>query len=230
VPGPARRSGPLIDRDRGPDAAILQCTQHAGYPFTWCFLGIPGLLRISVGYGARGDRHSQRSHRGPQRWTQNPKPKFATLTVGNKNYGLPDFERTVGPDVIDIAKLYAQSRMFTYDPVLPPPASCQSKITYIDGDAGKSWSTAATRSSSSRNTATSSKPATSCFTASCRPGQKADFDNRVIHHTMVTSRWRGSSRASAATPNPMAIMVPGGRALGRVLPRLHRHHRSAASA
>ena len=42
--------------------------------------------------------------------------KNATLTVGNKTYDFPILSGTVGPDVVDIAKLYAQSGMFTYDP------------------------------------------------------------------------------------------------------------------
>ncbi|HYI26433.1 MAG TPA: citrate (Si)-synthase, partial [Bradyrhizobium sp.] len=42
--------------------------------------------------------------------------KSATLTVGNKTYDFPILSGTVGPDVIDIAKLYAQAGMFTYDP------------------------------------------------------------------------------------------------------------------
>src|SRR4026208_1031209 len=62
--------------------------------------------------------------------------KTATLTVGNKTYDFPILSGTVGPDVIDIAKLYAQARMFTYDPGFTSTGSCQSKITYIDGDAG----------------------------------------------------------------------------------------------
>src|SRR5260370_8184266 len=62
--------------------------------------------------------------------------KTATLTVGNKTYDFPILSGTVGPDVIDIAKLYAQSGMFTYDPGFTSTGSCQSKITYIDGDAG----------------------------------------------------------------------------------------------
>src|SRR5260221_6645809 len=61
--------------------------------------------------------------------------KTATLTVGNKNYDFPILSGTAGPDVVDIAKLYAQSGMFTYDPGFTSTASCQSKITYIDGDA-----------------------------------------------------------------------------------------------
>src|SRR5438067_11667968 len=62
--------------------------------------------------------------------------KTATLTVGNKTYDFPIISGTVGPDVIDIAKLYAQSGMFTYDPGFTSTGSCQSKVTYIDGDAG----------------------------------------------------------------------------------------------
>src|SRR5258708_15110029 len=62
--------------------------------------------------------------------------QIATSTVGNKPYDFPILHGTVGPDVIDIAKLFAQSGMFTYDPGFTSTGSCQSKITYIDGDAG----------------------------------------------------------------------------------------------
>src|SRR6516162_4576273 len=62
--------------------------------------------------------------------------KAATLTVGNKTYDFPISSGTIGPDVVDIGKLYAQSGMFTYDPGFTSTASCQSSITYIDGDAG----------------------------------------------------------------------------------------------
>jgi len=65
-----------------------------------------------------------------------PSNKTATLTVGNKNFDLPIHSGSVGPDVIDIGKLYGQSGLFTYDPGFTSTASCQSKITYIDGDAG----------------------------------------------------------------------------------------------
>ena len=43
---------------------------------------------------------------------------------------------TLGPDVIDITKLYHEKSLFTYDPGFVSTASCQSKITYIDGDEG----------------------------------------------------------------------------------------------
>jgi citrate synthase len=43
---------------------------------------------------------------------------------------------TIGPSVVDISKLYAQSGMFTYDPGFTSTASCESEITYIDGEEG----------------------------------------------------------------------------------------------
>jgi citrate synthase len=47
------------------------------------------------------------------------------------------YQGSIGPDVIDIRKLYAQTGMFTYDPGFLSTATCQSAITYIDGDKGE---------------------------------------------------------------------------------------------
>ena len=60
--------------------------------------------------------------------------KSGQLTVGDKSYTFPVYEGTIGPDVLDIAKLYGQAGIFTYDPGFTSTASCESKITYIDGD------------------------------------------------------------------------------------------------
>ncbi len=62
--------------------------------------------------------------------------KNATLTVGDKTIELPMFSPTAGPDVIDIRKLYAQAGVFTYDPGFTSTASCDSTITFIEGDEG----------------------------------------------------------------------------------------------
>ena len=53
-----------------------------------------------------------------------------------KTYNFPRMVGTVGPDVIDIRKLYGQTGYFTYDPGFTSTASCESRITYIDGDNG----------------------------------------------------------------------------------------------
>ncbi|RYG10503.1 MAG: citrate (Si)-synthase, partial [Caulobacteraceae bacterium] len=60
----------------------------------------------------------------------------ATLTIGDQSYDLPVLKGTVGPDVLDIRKLYGESDRFTFDPGFTTTAACESKITYIDGDAG----------------------------------------------------------------------------------------------
>src|SRR5205085_10963236 len=63
----------------------------------------------------------------------------ATLSFSNggQNVELPIYKGTIGPDVIDIRKLYAQTGMVTYDPGFMSTGSCQSSITYIDGDKGE---------------------------------------------------------------------------------------------
>src|SRR3954466_13301822 len=60
----------------------------------------------------------------------------ASLTIGGNNYDYDTLSGTVGPEVIDIRKLYGQTGAFTYDPGFTSTASCRSEITYIDGDAG----------------------------------------------------------------------------------------------
>ncbi|AOH86100.1 type II citrate synthase [Sphingomonas panacis] len=60
----------------------------------------------------------------------------AKLSVAGKDVENAVISGTVGPDVIDIRKLYAQTGMFTYDPGFTSTASCDSAITYIDGDEG----------------------------------------------------------------------------------------------
>src|SRR3974390_2583421 len=60
----------------------------------------------------------------------------ATLTLNNKQYELPVFSGSIGPDVVDISKLYGQAGVFTYDPGFTSTAACKSDITFIDGEKG----------------------------------------------------------------------------------------------
>ena len=61
-----------------------------------------------------------------------------TLAVprSNRSLTLPVIDGTLGPKVIDVRKLYGETDMFTYDPGFTSTASCESKITFIDGDEG----------------------------------------------------------------------------------------------
>ncbi len=60
----------------------------------------------------------------------------AVLTIGDKTFDLPILKGSTGPDVVDVRKWYADSDTFTFDPGFTSTASCESKITFIDGDAG----------------------------------------------------------------------------------------------
>ncbi|HMI20949.1 MAG TPA: citrate synthase [Sphingomonas sp.] len=60
----------------------------------------------------------------------------STISIGGKDYNYPVLKGSTGPDVIDIRKLYGQTGAFTYDPGFTSTASCESGLTYIDGDAG----------------------------------------------------------------------------------------------
>ncbi len=60
-----------------------------------------------------------------------------SLNDSGENLEVDVLAGTVGPDVLDIRKLYGQTGRFTYDPGFTATASCQSEITFIDGDLGK---------------------------------------------------------------------------------------------
>ncbi|MEW6644452.1 MAG: citrate synthase [Pseudomonadota bacterium] len=132
--------------------------------------------------------------------------KQATLTVDDKSFEFPVYGGSVGPDVIDISKLYAQTGMFTYDPGFTSTASCESKITYIDGDAGvllyRGYPI--------------EQLAQGDFLETCylllhgelpTPAQKKDFDHRVTNHTMVHEQMARFFQGFRRDAHPMAVMV-----------------------
>jgi hypothetical protein len=59
-----------------------------------------------------------------------------SFSIGNSTVQMPVKTGTLGPSVVDISKLYAQSGMFTYDPGFTSTASCESEVSYIDGEEG----------------------------------------------------------------------------------------------
>ena len=63
--------------------------------------------------------------------------KKAKLIIDNKDYEFPILGGSVGPDVVDISKLYSSTGNFTFDPGFTSTASCESSITYIDGEKGE---------------------------------------------------------------------------------------------
>src|SRR3984957_7600932 len=76
------------------------------------------------------------SRSAPMRVSKAVPPGKATLPYKGKTYRLPGLAGRVGPNVVDIRKLYNDVDIFTYDPGFTSTASCESDITYIDGDKG----------------------------------------------------------------------------------------------
>jgi len=133
----------------------------------------------------------------------------ATLSFsnGSPNVDLPVYQGTIGPDVIDIRKLYAQTGMFTYDPGFMSTAACQSTITYIDGDKGELL----------YRGYPIEQLATQCdFLETCHlllygelpnATQKTDFVSRVTNHTMVHEQLQFFLRGFRRDAHPMAVMT-----------------------
>ncbi|MES2187630.1 MAG: citrate synthase [Pseudomonadota bacterium] len=133
----------------------------------------------------------------------------ATLSFsnGSPSVDLPVYKGSIGPDVIDIRKLYAQTDMFTYDPGFLSTAACQSAITYIDGDKGELL----------YRGYPIEQLATNCdFLETCHlllygelpdAKKKADFVNTVTNHTMVNEQMQFFLRGFRRDAHPMAIMT-----------------------
>jgi len=130
-----------------------------------------------------------------------------SFTNGSPSVDLPVYSGSIGPDVIDIRKLYAQTGMFTYDPGFLSTASCQSGITYIDGDKGELL----------YRGYPIEQLATQCdFLETCHlllygdlpdAAGKADFTERVTKHTMVNEQMQFFLRGFRRDAHPMAVMT-----------------------
>jgi citrate synthase len=133
--------------------------------------------------------------------------KSATMTVDGKSFDFPILSGTVGPDVIDIGKLYAQSGMFTYDPGFTSTGSCQSKITYIDGDAG----ILEYRGYPIEQLAEKGDFLETCYLLLYgelpSAKQKKEFDTLVTNHTMVHDQMNRFFTGFRRDAHPMAVMV-----------------------
>ena len=133
----------------------------------------------------------------------------ATLSFsnGSPSIEMPVYHGSVGPDVVDIRKLYAQTGMFTYDPGFLSTASCQSAITYIDGDKGELLY----RGYPIEQLATNCDYMETChlllYGELPNAAQKADFTSRVTNHTMVNEQMQFFLRGFRRDAHPMAIMT-----------------------
>ncbi len=130
----------------------------------------------------------------------------AVVEVEGKHVELPVREGSIGPHVIDIQKLYASTQMFTYDPGFTSTASCESKITYIDGDEGILLH----RGYPIEQLAEHGDFLETCYLLLYgdlpTKAQNDDFHYRVNRHTMVHEQLQFLFRGFRRDAHPMAVM------------------------
>jgi citrate synthase len=133
--------------------------------------------------------------------------KSATLTLDGKAYEFPVMAGTVGPDVVDITKLYAQTGAFTFDPGFTSTAACHSTITYIDGDKG----ILLYRGYPIEQLAEKGDFLETCYLLYYgelpTAAQRKQFDYNITHHTMVHEQMAMFFRGFRRDAHPMAVMV-----------------------
>ena len=135
--------------------------------------------------------------------------KKATLSFsdGSPSVEFPMYNGSVGPEVIDIRKLYGQTGLFTYDPGFLSTASCSSDITYIDGDKGEllyrgypiqELAVGCNFMDISYLILNGELPDST---------QKKDFNNLVMRHTMVNEQMHFFMRGFRRDAHPMAVLT-----------------------
>ena len=130
----------------------------------------------------------------------------AKLDTLGGTHDFPIMEGTVGPSVIDISKLYAQTGQFTYDPGFTSTASCESKITYIDGDEG----VLLYRGYPIDQLAEQSNFLEVAYLLLNGElpgkGKFEEFEHAITHHTMIHEQLRDLFSGFRRDAHPMAVM------------------------
>jgi citrate synthase len=130
----------------------------------------------------------------------------AKLNAGGKDYEYPVLKGSVGPDVVDIRKLYGQTGLFTFDPGFTSTAACESALTYIDGDEGVLLH---------RGYPIGQLAEQSSFLEVCylllngelpNQGELTKFTRTISRHTMVHEQLSSFFNGFRRDAHPMAIM------------------------
>ena len=131
-----------------------------------------------------------------------------TLTddATGKSYKLPVIEGTMGPSVIDVRKLYAETGHFTYDPGFTSTGSCESALTYIDGDEGILLHRGYSIEDLAENSDFLDVAYLLLYGDLPNKDQKKKFDRDVTYHTMVHEQLSNFYRGFRRDAHPMAVL------------------------
>src|SRR5450631_1492462 len=129
-----------------------------------------------------------------------------SFSIGDTTVKMPVKTGTIGPSVVDIGKQYAATGMFTYDPGFTSTASCESQITYIDGDEGILLYRGYPIDQLAENGDFLETAYLLLYGELPNPTQKRDFDYRITRHTMVHEQMARFFQGLRRDSHPMAVL------------------------
>jgi citrate synthase len=132
---------------------------------------------------------------------------IAKLKLGNNEYELPIKKGTVGPSVIDVSKLYANTDHFTFDPGFTSTGSCESSITYIDGDKGECYYRGYPMDVLAEKSNFLEVAYLLWYGELPSKTDWDEFSDAIKNHTMVHEQFRTFFNGFRRGAHPMAIMV-----------------------
>ncbi len=142
----------------------------------------------------------------------------AKLKIGNKEFDFPIKKGSVGPSVIDVSKLYAQTEHFTFDPGFTSTGSCESSITYIDGDKGKCYYRGYPMDILAEKSNFLEIAYLLWYGELPTKTEWDEFSSAIKNHTMVHEQIRVFFNGFRRGAHPMAIMVASVAALSAFYP------------
>ena len=139
--------------------------------------------------------------------TQSDTKATLSFSDGSPSIDFPVYKGSIGPDVVDIRKLYGATGKFTYDPGFMSTAACNSSITYIDGDKGELLY----RGYPIEQLAVNCDFLETCYLLLNgelpNANQKDVFVDTVTHHTMVHEQMQFFFRGFRRDAHPMSVLV-----------------------
>ncbi len=135
------------------------------------------------------------------------KERNAILQYNGKEYKLPIKKSSIGPDVIDITQLYKMSGAFTYDPAFMSTASCESAITYINGEKGILKYRGYKIEDLAEKEDFMSVSHLLLYGDLPNKEEKKKFTKEICHHSMIHEQLNFLFRGFKRDAHPMALMV-----------------------
>jgi citrate synthase len=130
----------------------------------------------------------------------------AKLAIGDKTLDLPIYQGTIGPDVIDIRHLYSEGGVFTFDPGYTSTGSCESAITYIDGEKGELLYRGYPIEQLAEKSHFLEVAYLLLYGELPTAAQCEDFESRVTQHTMLHEQMAYFFRGFRRDAHPMAVV------------------------